>query len=261
MATPVNVALREELAAPRQLLRPPWLDGRSGAWWLDPRTKLALLLIVNVISMNVDGSATAWAARSLAMAGVAGLLLSMGKARRGLAFFAAFGAGLLVLQSARYLPGQWALIGGLGTMLVQFLPIVAMADYAIRTTQVSEVVAALERLRAPRSFVIPLSVVLRFLPTIAQEHRAIADAMRIRGISLLGATRNPITLLEYRVVPLLMSLVRIGDELTAAALTRGLGADQRRTHICRTGFGWRDGVTLGAFLLPVLVVAYGRVAQ
>lgn len=231
-----------------------WLNGRSGLWWLDPRTKILVLLVINLVSMSFGGTTAAWAARAAAMVLASTLLFSVGRVRTGLITLMSFALGLALLQYAPMLPGQWALVGAFGTMLVQFLPIIAMASYAIRTTGVSEVVAALERMHAPRAFVIPLSVVLRFLPTIYQENRSIADAMRMRGISFAGGVRNPITLLEYRVVPLLMSLVRIGDELTAAALTRGLGGPHNRTHVCRSGFSWRDGVVLVAAVVPVAIM-------
>ena len=263
MAAPaVDVVAGAELGEhPPSLAEHRWLHGRSGAWWLDPRTKAVVLLLVNLVAMNLDGSPTAWAARTLAMALVSALLISVGRVRFAVVMATSFAGGLIVLQAARYLPGAWALVGGLGTMLVQFLPIIAMAGYAIASTQVSELVASLERLRLPQGFVIPLSVVLRFLPTIRQEHRAIADAMRIRGIGGLGALRNPVTLLECRVVPLLMSLVRIGDELSAAALTRGLGGRWERTHICRVGFGWRDVVVLLAFVMPLAVMSQSWVGR
>jgi energy-coupling factor transporter transmembrane protein EcfT len=231
-----------------------WLQGRSGYWWLDPRTKIVVLLLINLVSMSFAGTAAAWTARAGAMVLAAALLFSVGGIRGGAIALVCFAAGLTMLQYAPMLPGQWALLGALGTLVVQFFPIVAMASYTIRTTGVSEVVAALERLHAPQAFVIPLSVVLRFIPTIHQENRSIADAMRLRGISFAGGVRNPVTLLEYRVVPLLLSLVRIGDELTAAALTRGLGGEPARTHVCRSGFSWRDGVVIAAALVPVAIM-------
>ena len=48
--------------------------------------------------------------------------------------------------------------------------------------------------------------------------------------------QNPTALLEYRVIPLMMSVVKIGDELSAAALTRGLGGLKHRTSIAAIGF-------------------------
>lgn len=235
----------------------PWLNGRSGRAWLDPRTKAFALIAINVVTLSTDGSATAWTARSFAMGIVAVLWLSVGRVRTALTTSLAFAVGLVLVQYARLLPGQLALIGGIGTLVVQFIPLVAMASYLVYGTQVSEAVAAMERMRLPRAVVIPFTVVLRFLPTIAQEHRSISDAMRMRGIGFGGRVRSPLAMLEYRVVPLLVSLVRIGDELTVSALTRGLGGSRTRTHVSRTGFGWRDALLAVAVLIPVVALLGG----
>ena len=46
-------------------------------------------------------------------------------------------------------------------------------------------------------------------------------------------------LIEYRFIPLMISVVKIGDDLSAAALTRGLDNPVRRTNITKVGFtGW-----------------------
>ena len=74
-------------------------------------------------------------------------------------------------------------------------------------------------------------------PTVKEEYTAIRDAMKMRGITTF---RNPMKMLEYRIVPLMMSIAKIGEELSAAALTRGLGAPQKRTNICKIGFGPLD---------------------
>ena len=56
-------------------------------------------------------------------------------------------------------------------------------------------------------------------------------------------------MIEYRLVPLMVSVVKIGDELSAAALTRGLGAPVKRTNICKIGFHVQDIVIILLFLL------------
>ena len=38
-------------------------------------------------------------------------------------------------------------------------------------------------------------------------------------------------MVEYRMIPLLFSCVNIGDELSAAAVTRGLGGKVKRTSV------------------------------
>lgn len=60
----------------------------------------------------------------------------------------------------------------------------------------------------------------------------------MRGIRFGG--RNPFLMIEYRLVPLMVSVVKIGDELSAAALTRGLGAPAKRTNVCEIGFHVQD---------------------
>ena len=51
-------------------------------------------------------------------------------------------------------------------------------------------------------------------------------------------------MIEYRLIPLMVSVVKIGDELSAAALTRGLGAPVRRTNVCELGFHVQDIIAI-----------------
>lgn len=50
--------------------------------------------------------------------------------------------------------------------------------------------------------------------------------------------------MEYRLIPLMVSVIKIGDELSAAALTRGLGAPVRRTNVCEIGFHVQDFIAI-----------------
>ena len=50
------------------------------------------------------------------------------------------------------------------------------------------------------------------------------------------AVRKLGKMLEYRFVPMMICSIKIGEELSAAALTRGLGSPVRRTNICNIGF-------------------------
>lgn len=59
-------------------------------------------------------------------------------------------------------------------------------------------------------------------------------------------------ILEYRLVPLMMSVAKIGEELSAAALSRGLGGLKKRTCMVELRFGiWDAGM---AILIGVLVI-------
>ena len=124
------------------------------------------------------------------------------------------------------------------SIMTRFAPGIMMGAYLIASTSVSEFIGAMERMHLTEKIVIPLSVIFRFFPTVSEEYQAIRDAMKMRGIRFGG--KNPFLMVEYRLVPLIVSVVKIGDELSAAALTRGLGAPGRRTNLCRIGFHVQD---------------------
>jgi len=110
-------------------------------------------------------------------------------------------------------------------------------------------------MKVTRKITIPISVIFRFVPTMQEEFRSINDAMRMRGIRL-GAKkfwRNPTALLEYRFIPLVISMAKIGNELSAAALTRGLERPGQHTSIARIGFRPVDVAVL--VLVAVLLMA------
>ena len=142
-------------------------------------------------------------------------------------------------------------------ILTRFLPGIMTGSYLIRTTKVSEFNAAMERMHVSEKISIPLSVMFRFFPTVAEEWSAIGDAMRMRGVRFGGGKVGAI--LEYRIVPMMICSVKIGEELSQAALTRGLGGPVKRTNICKLGFHVQDVIflliCLGAFAAQIYVLA------
>ena len=94
--------------------------------------------------------------------------------------------------------------------------------------------AAMNRMHAPQGLSISIAVMMRFFPTLAEEYRSIRDAMKMRGIQFGGGKATK--MITYRLIPLMFSSISIGDELSAAAVTRGLGAPVKRTNFCEIGF-------------------------
>jgi len=88
--------------------------------------------------------------------------------------------------------------------------------------------------------IIPVSVMFRFFTTVKEEAEGISDAMRMRKLGFSYFFFKPVEILEYRLVPLMISVVNIGEDLSASALTRCLGYKKSRTNISRCGFGWVD---------------------
>lgn len=205
----------------------------------DPRTKLFLTITVSTIMITGGTGGFMNFVRPCLMAcPIIFLILSRkwkAATRFAITYIVLFVLELTVLP---LLTGTWNFIlGAVVGIYTHMLPGFIMGYYLVSTTTVSEFVAAMERMRVPQKIVIPVSVVFRFFPTVKEEYAAIRDAMKMRGITTL---RSPMKMLEYRVVPLMMSIAKIGEELSAAALTRGLGAPQKRTNICTIKFGLLD---------------------
>jgi len=164
------------------------------------------------------------------------------------------GSDLFLLYVSPYIGGVLSYITlGSCAILNRFLPSILMAAYLMSTTTVSEFTAAMQRMHVSEKIVIPLSVMFRFFPTVADEAASIGSAMRMRDIRMGGSNMGKA--LEYRMVPLMTCCVKIGEELSAAALTRGLGGTVKRTNICKIGFRAQDVIAFAICAVPwVLLV-------
>ena len=220
--------------------------------FLDPRTKLALVLLLAVFVMGGLGRGQMKGIKTILSALPFVLLLierQWKRFARGIVMLV-IGYGLLLVMP--YLPGILNYIALMcGGILTRFVVTIVMGEYLIATTSVSEFVSAMERLHMPQAITIPMSVMFRLFPTIGSEWRSICRAMTMRGIHLGGAKAGQV--LEYQLVPMMTSTVRIGEELPASALTRGLGAPVRRTNICRIGFRVQDVILIMGCLFVITV--------
>ncbi|MDO4900747.1 energy-coupling factor transporter transmembrane component T [Actinomyces sp.] len=232
----------------------------TGRLRVDPRTKLLLVCVINVAALTrVDLTA------SLVAFICAALLLATARSWRMLGALALLFA---VCRTTRLLASEvfddpvWHTLGAVGFFLGNYLPAVAIGAYLVSTTTPSELIEALRRLHAPEALVIPMSVMLRFFPTLAEEMTAVVQAARLRRLhsGRWGFLREPVRAIEHIMVPLLVSSTRIGDELAASALTRGLGGSRRRTSIIQLGFGTGDllGLTMAVVIMGVFI---GRLVE
>ena len=147
-------------------------------------------------------------------------------------------------------------------MLIYFasrMTLIAMfGGYITKTTSVSEMLEALNRMKVPRSIGIPFSVLLRFVPTIKIELKALKENMKIRGIvtSRFFPLLHPIKYIEYTLVPLLMIMIIMSDELSAWALIRGLDRDEIRVTLTELQFRKTDLMIglLGALMIALVIV-------
>ena len=174
-------------------------------FYLDPRTKILFMAFVTTLMFFVY--------ENLAMDAVVAiipltLLLINRQVRTALIYGGLFALALVakLTQGMYMLPDILNMISVLLiAMVIRLFPIFMLGYYIIESTKTDEFVAAMEKWHVPEAFIIPISVVFRF-------------------------------------IPMMMSVVKIGDELSAAALTRGLGGLKHRTTIANIGFTFFDAV-------------------
>lgn len=224
--------------------------------WLDPRTKI-LLLLFSVLSAMVAPSLQ-YELCLVVIIGLLGVLCGKWKyAVKGIVFYA------LV-----YFFTMWSMesmTGSLRTMFIAFLglfhkvyPCGLLAGIVLSTTKVSEFLSAMNRIHAPKKLVIPLAVMMRYIPTIQEDWHYIKDAMIMRDVSpsIKGFIKNPGMTVDCIYIPLMMAASKAADELSVASVTRGIENPQPRTCLVQIRFGILDAAATLCFLSLFLMGLY-----
>lgn len=203
---------------------------------LDPRTELLLLVIANIVAFTYSARWIEFAV----IGGLALLLLCCGCGKTAIKWVLVF-AGLVAVQYyvIPILPKILVIMFSILTVYVRKLfPCLMIGALILKTTPVRFLIIALRKWHIPQKLIIPLSITLRYFPAIKEEHRHIRDAMKLRKIK--GIERK----LECMVVPLLMSATGTADELSAAAITRGIENPVSKTCIVDLRFHIQDYICL-----------------
>ena len=199
---------------------------------LDPRTKLYMILVVSAVVMMSATTPLLWTVRIVITMIPILLLISEKKYTSAFGFMFLYAAAMVLtfcFVSESSTTFFKTFVTGYTGIIVQFMPCIITAWYVVRSTKIGEFMSAMQRMHLPDGITISLAVVMRFFPTIREEYSSISDAMKMRGIAFGGG--NAAKMIEYRMIPLLFSCVNIGDELSAAAITRGLGGKVKRTSV------------------------------
>ena len=156
---------------------------------------------------------------------------------------------VLVAVELAVVPVLGGFLGGLvmfvAVLVRKILPILSVGLLIVTTTEVSEFLAVAAKLRVPRTVTVPLSVAFRYFPTLKQECSDVRDAMRMRGINLS---------FEHVIVPVMMSAVNVSDELSAAALCRGINRPGEHTCLRDARMSSVDWAVVIVALLSVVII-------
>lgn len=211
----------------------------GGGFNLDPRVKLLMFCVTCCFVMTVTQPIL-----NICIALFLMLVLSLS----GKWVFAikSFGFMSLAVVCSIYIPNRITGVAGLlllGICVISrmIIPIVMAFTLVFQTTNTSQFMSALQKMKLPVKTIIPILIMFRFVPTVREEWSGIKKAMAFRGISLHPAyvIRHPMTTMEYVLIPLLFSAASIIEELAAASLARGVDSNRERTCLIQTQMqGW-----------------------
>ncbi|RSX52600.1 energy-coupling factor transporter transmembrane component T [Bifidobacterium callimiconis] len=224
---------------------------------LDPRTKLFMLLLANLLLFFHVHTHTEIMLVALTLLP----MLPAGRWRMALRL----GVTYAVLVAVSYLvpadsPNPWLhLLALLAVGLRMMMPCFITGAYAFSTTRTSEFVCAMRRMHVPETIVIPCMVVIRFFPTIVQDYRQIRAAMALRGVAegRFALVRHPMQSLEYVLVPLMMNAANVAQDLSVAALTKGLGRPGTHTSLTMIRMRPLDWLTMIVCATPLVLDIIG----
>ena len=141
-------------------------------------------------------------------------------------------------------------------VIVRFLPLAAIGQLMMANIRQNELLLALSNMRIPKTALLPVAVMIRFLPTLGVEMAAIRDNLKLRGLepSLLNLVTHPMRTMETFLVPLLMRSLAIADELSASALCRGIDAPIKRSGLTDVQMRPSDWIILMLLLVAMLAL-------
>lgn len=128
-----------------------------------------------------------------------------------------------------------------------YLPFLA-GKFLIKTSDVSSIMAAFNKLKIPREVTIPVAVIFRFFPAYKEERRNIKYAMKLRGITI----KNPIEYTESVIVPSIFVSSNISDDIAKAALVRGIESPVKKEFYVDVNFKLCDFIFLALTFLIVI---------
>lgn len=234
------------------------MSNKQAIAMLDPRSKIAILLMISVLSFAGSGQLLTEAI------GIGLICIVMLVYRRWRSCFKSLIAYLIVFSLvlvSSSTSNMWvSMLAVMLVMIRKMMSILMFASFLIATTKVGEMIAALQKIHIPKNIVIPTVVMMRFFPTLSEEYHCILDAMKIRGIRITpkNLLRHPLRLCEYILVPMILRLSTIADELSAAAVSRGIDAKIKRTSYYDVKFHVIDIVFILLFgALMVFTLAGG----
>jgi energy-coupling factor transport system permease protein len=216
---------------------------------IDPRTGLALLVLSNVIAFmqNSFWTAAGWIVFLCVVTALCGCVYSAIK------WLLAY----ILLLSLQYyiLPASPKFIATSFSILANYtgkmFPCLIVGMLMVKKTPLRNLIVGLRKWHFPQKLIVAISVTLRYFPAIREEAGYIRDAMKLRNIHGLQKV-------EFLIVPLMISATGTAEELSAAAVTRGIENPAPKTSVVELHVGALDWICIAS---GVLFTAAGFLAK
>ena len=126
------------------------------------------------------------------------------------------------------------------------------------TTRVQNILQSLQSLRLPFCIYLPAAVMIRFIPTFANDVKQVWESLKIRGWHLnpLTCTIHPVMTTRLLFAPMLFRSLKTSDELGIAAELKGLGSGRVMQQYREVKWGRNDWVLVAGAILVAALAAY-----
>lgn len=149
--------------------------------------------------------------------------------------------GMCLILQYYIFPNGPKILASSFTILVSYarkiFPCLIVGTLILQKTPVRELMVALRKCHIPQGLIIPLSVTIRYFPALKEEVGYIKDAMKLRNI-------HGMQKMECLLVPIMISATTTAEELSAAAVTRGIENPAHKTSMLVMKFGIQDYLCL-----------------
>jgi energy-coupling factor transport system permease protein len=129
------------------------------------------------------------------------------------------------------------------------------------STDQATLVRGLVALGLPYTWGLTIATGLRYMPTMANVFQMISDAQQARALDL--SRGNPLKRARAYLpitVAMLITALRMAENLAHALESRALGAAPHRTYLRQLHFGWRDWLITAGLLCCTGLLLWARVA-
>lgn len=130
-------------------------------------------------------------------------------------------------------------------IMIRVYPIMLLLELFVKRIPVNELMYSLERMHMPKSVLIPIMVIYRYVPTILKEIKMIRAGIKMRGLGC--RMKHPASIINaanYYMTALISRSEKLSDELSAAAICKGLSVKRDRSCITKVKIQVPDMIVL-----------------